>query len=88
MTKARALQPSDCFRQATGEGDERVTSLQSRIALVDQFASVRQMAKTDPDQMVAMCERMVDLPDIDSAASRSRVEMPRRSNNQVETDRQ
>jgi len=53
--------------KAVGEGDERVISLQSRIALVDQFANVRQMAKTEPDQMVAVCERMVDLPDVESA---------------------
>ncbi|CAK9076435.1 unnamed protein product [Durusdinium trenchii] len=53
--------------KATGEGDERVASLQQRIALVDQFANVRQMAKTEPDQMVATCEHMVEMPEIESA---------------------
>jgi len=51
----------------TAESDERVISLQSRIALVDEFAGVRKMAKTEPDQMVAVCERMVSTPNIDSA---------------------
>ncbi|CAE7303974.1 Ift140 [Symbiodinium natans] len=51
----------------TAESDERVISLQNRIALVDEFANVRKMAKTEPDQMVAVCERMVTLPDIDAA---------------------
>ncbi|CAJ1392249.1 unnamed protein product [Effrenium voratum] len=53
--------------KAGGEGDERVVSLTSRIALVEQFANVRQLAKSEPDEMVALCERMVAMPDIDTA---------------------
>jgi len=52
---------------AGAESDERVLSLQNRISMVEQFAHVRKMAKSEPDQMVAVCEKMMDMPDVESA---------------------
>ncbi|CAE8697850.1 unnamed protein product, partial [Polarella glacialis] len=49
------------------ESDDRVLSLQSRIGIVDQFAAVRKMGKTEPEEMVAVCERMMNQPDVETA---------------------
>lgn len=52
---------------AGGENDPQVVCLQSRIQIVDKFAVVRKIAKSDPEQMVQVCEAMLDMPEIDSA---------------------
>eukprot|EP00929_Paragymnodinium_shiwhaense_P007169 TRINITY_DN111109_c0_g1_i1.p1 TRINITY_DN111109_c0_g1~~TRINITY_DN111109_c0_g1_i1.p1 ORF type:complete len:1446 (+),score=370.50 TRINITY_DN111109_c0_g1_i1:64-4401(+) len=49
------------------EGDPRVISLQNRIAIVDKFAGVRRLAKTDPTQMVETCEEMITMQEVESA---------------------
>lgn len=49
------------------EGDPRVISLQSLIAIVDKFAGVRRLAKTDPTQMIEICEQMVQEPEVETA---------------------
>merc|ERR1719401_2616444 len=51
----------------TPENDDRVRTLQGRIDLVDKFAELRKMAKSDPDQMVDTCEKMLDMHDIETA---------------------
>merc|ERR1719401_2803416 len=52
---------------AGAENDQRVKNLQHRISLVDKFAGIRKLAKSDPEEMVSVCEQMVDRPDIESA---------------------
>jgi len=52
---------------AGAEGDARVVSLQNRIAIVERFASVRKLAKTEPENMVSVCEEMLQTPDIESS---------------------
>merc|ERR1719197_2238516 len=49
------------------ESDHRVVTLQNRIAYVDQFANVRKIAKTDPEQMIQVCEEMLATPGIETA---------------------
>jgi len=49
------------------ENDTRVLSLQNRIATVDKFAGVRKLAKTDPENMVAICEEMLQVPDVEAS---------------------
>lgn len=52
---------------ASAENDDRVISLQNRIAMVDHFAGVRKLAKTDPEEMVSVCEQMLSTPNVESA---------------------
>jgi intraflagellar transport protein 140 len=49
------------------ENDERVISLQGRISIVDKFAGIRKLAKSDPEQMVQLCEKMLQMPDTENA---------------------
>jgi len=49
------------------ENDDRVRQMQGRIDLVDRFAELRKMAKSDPDQMVSTCEKMLEMPDVETA---------------------
>jgi len=49
------------------EQDQRVISLQSRIQIVDKFAGIRKLAKDNPEEMVTVCEKMLDMPGIESA---------------------
>merc|ERR1712232_1057767 len=58
------------FMKAAGPGDEgdpRVLTLQNRIEVVDKFAGVRKLAKTDPTQMIEICEQMIQTPEVESA---------------------
>merc|ERR1719434_14940 len=47
--------------------DPRVMTLNNRIAIVDKFAGIRKLAKSDPAQMVSVCEKMLDVPEIETA---------------------
>eukprot|EP00927_Polykrikos_kofoidii_P019571 TRINITY_DN19165_c2_g1_i1.p1 TRINITY_DN19165_c2_g1~~TRINITY_DN19165_c2_g1_i1.p1 ORF type:complete len:1451 (-),score=223.71 TRINITY_DN19165_c2_g1_i1:186-4538(-) len=49
------------------EHDPRVTTLQRRINIVEKFAEVREMSRTDPQQMLQVCEKMLDMPEIETA---------------------
>lgn len=52
---------------AAADCDTQVLSLQNRIALVERFAAVRKTARTDPDEMVAVCQQLLSTPEIESA---------------------
>jgi len=52
---------------AQADSDARVVSLQNRISLVDKFASVRKLAKSSPEEMVSLCEEMLQTPEIETA---------------------
>eukprot|EP00928_Gymnodinium_smaydae_P021431 TRINITY_DN1835_c1_g1_i2.p1 TRINITY_DN1835_c1_g1~~TRINITY_DN1835_c1_g1_i2.p1 ORF type:complete len:1445 (-),score=352.81 TRINITY_DN1835_c1_g1_i2:414-4748(-) len=52
---------------AAAESDPLVVSLQSRIAIVERFAGIRKIAKTNPDEMVQVCNQMLATPEIESA---------------------
>jgi len=52
---------------AGADADPRVKSLQDRIAVVDKFAGIRKLAKSDSDEMCAVCEKMLDTPEIEAA---------------------
>jgi len=49
------------------ENDQRVINLQNRIAIVDEFAGIRKLSKSDPDHMVSVCEKMLAMPDIEQS---------------------
>merc|ERR1719440_1570777 len=49
------------------DGDPRVMALNNRIQIVDRFAGIRKLGKSDPEQMVQVCEQMLQMGDIDSA---------------------
>jgi len=49
------------------ESDQRVISLQDRIAIVDEFAGIRKLSKSDPDHMVSVCEKMLGMPEIEQS---------------------
>jgi len=49
------------------ETDKNVLTLNNRIAIVDKFAGIRKLAKSDPEQMVSVCEKMLDVPEIETA---------------------
>lgn len=56
--------------KAAGQGsdmDPRVLSLQNRIAIVNKFADIRKMAKSDPEEMLSVCENMLEMPEIETA---------------------
>jgi len=52
---------------AAADSDSRVIALQNRIAIVDKFAGIRKLAKSDPEQMVSVCEQMLEMPDVETA---------------------
>jgi len=37
------------------------------FSIVDRFAELRKMAKSDPDQMVSTCEKMLEMHDVETA---------------------
>lgn len=49
------------------ESDVRVQTLKSRISIVDKFAGIRKLAKSNPEEMVQVCEQMLEMPEIESA---------------------
>jgi len=49
------------------EADPRVMNLNSRIQLVDRFANIRKLGKSNPEEMVSVCEQMLQMGDIESA---------------------
>jgi len=49
------------------DGDPRVMALQSRIQIVDRFAGIRKLGKTNPEEMVQTCEQMLGMGDIENA---------------------
>lgn len=55
------------FLGPSAEGDPRYDSLQQRLSLVEKFAEVRQLGKTDPDEMIRYCEELLDMPMIENA---------------------
>lgn len=52
---------------AGADSDPRVQSLANRIEIVSKFAGTRKLSKTEPTQMVQICEQMLSMPEIDSA---------------------
>jgi len=52
---------------AGAESDPNILLLQSRIDLVEKFAGSRKLAQTEPENMISMCERMLDMPAIEAA---------------------
>merc|ERR1719146_257601 len=47
--------------------DPRVMALNNRIQIVDRFAGIRKLGKTNPQEMVSVCEQMLQMGDIESA---------------------
>merc|ERR1711862_347497 len=52
---------------AGADSDQRVRSLTIRLSFVDDFARIRKMGKTDPEQMISKCEELLKREGIDSA---------------------
>jgi len=52
---------------AGADSDPRVISLQNRISIVDKFAGIRKLGRSDPEQMVQVCEKMLEVPEIETA---------------------
>merc|ERR1719408_205201 len=49
------------------DSDPRVQALNHRISVVDQFAGIRKLGKTNPEEMVQVCEQMLQMGDIENA---------------------
>merc|ERR1719453_1568835 len=49
------------------EADPRVMNLNNRIQIVDRFAGIRKLGKTNPEEMVQVCEQMLQMGDIESS---------------------
>merc|ERR1719171_3161733 len=49
------------------DSDPRVQALNQRIQIVDRFAGIRALGKTNPQEMVQVCEQMLQMGDIESA---------------------
>merc|ERR1719335_407190 len=49
------------------DGDPRVIALNNRIQIVDRFAGIRKLGKTNPEEMVQVCEQMLQMGDIENA---------------------
>lgn len=47
--------------------DARSTSIMARIALVDRFVTARKLAKSDPKQMVDICQQLLTQKDAETA---------------------
>lgn len=47
--------------------DPRVMALNNRIQIVDRFAGIRKLGKTNPEEMVSVCEQMLQMGDIESS---------------------
>ena len=47
--------------------EDKLASLQQRVAHVDGFVSARKMVKTEPNEMVAMCHQLLEQPDVEAA---------------------
>jgi len=46
--------------------EERMASLQQRIYLVEKFVHARKLVKQDPEQMIKLCNSLLDSPDVES----------------------
>jgi len=46
--------------------EERMASLQQRIFLVEKFVHARKLVKQDPEQMIKLCDSLLDTPDVES----------------------
>merc|ERR1712216_371051 len=46
--------------------EERMASLQQRIFLVEKFVHARKLVKQDPEQMIKLCNSLLDTPDVES----------------------
>ncbi|RHY88736.1 hypothetical protein DYB26_002578 [Aphanomyces astaci] len=54
--------------KSTGPGkDKKVASFEQRIAVVDKFMTAKSLAKTDPNEMVALLQQILEDADVDSA---------------------
>jgi intraflagellar transport protein 140 len=62
-----ALREALKYLTKANDQSDAVTELQNRIHIVDKFAGIRKLAKTDPLQMVSVCEKMLDVPEIETA---------------------
>merc|ERR1740115_593685 len=49
------------------DADPKVQALNSRIQIVDRFAGIRKLGKTNPEEMVQVCEQMLQMGDIENA---------------------
>lgn len=54
-------------RAALPDSERRVEQLQQRIALVDRFVQARKLVREDPQEMVRICQELLDMPDIEAA---------------------
>jgi len=65
----RALKESMKYlREAKGRHiEEMVSTLESRLSLIERFVTARKCAKKDPDEMVAICENILEEPQLDMA---------------------
>merc|ERR1719502_1434147 len=45
--------------------EEKMASLQQRIFLVEKFVHARKLVKSDPEQMIKLCQQLLPQPDID-----------------------
>jgi len=46
--------------------EERMASLQQRIFMVEKFVHARKLVKQDPEQMIKLCNSLLDTPDVES----------------------
>jgi intraflagellar transport protein 140 len=51
--------------KSMADKEEKLASLDARIRLVEQFVQARQLVKTRPQEMVKICQRLLDTPDVD-----------------------
>mmetsp|Transcript_42942 Transcript_42942/g.100869 ORF Transcript_42942/g.100869 Transcript_42942/m.100869 type:complete len:1420 (-) Transcript_42942:132-4391(-) len=49
------------------EADDRVLTLQNRISIVEKFAEVRKLAKSDPESMATVCRKLLELQELETA---------------------
>jgi len=49
------------------DSDPKVQALNTRIQIVDRFAGIRKLGKTNPEDMVQVCEQMLQMGDIENA---------------------
>jgi len=47
--------------------EEKLASLDARIRLVQRFVEARKLVKSAPDQMIAICQQLLDAGDVESA---------------------
>ena len=51
----------------TAEKENRLTTLQGRIGIVEKFVQARQLRSSDPSQMTKLCQQLLELPDVETS---------------------